>query len=607
MTTNNDVAQEIKKLPTRAEIPVEMKWQVNSIFATDADWEEAFLDCQALLKQAAGYEGTLGKGPRELLAFLNYETELMQKLDKLYLYAAMKRDEDNGNATYQGLKDRIEGLAIQCGAALAFVNPEILAVNPADLSLWLQNPALSLYARYLGEITRMAPHTRNAAEEEILALAGDLTSAPRNIFTLFNNADIKFPVITDEDGIQVEITHGNYIVLMESPDREVRKNAFKGLYQTYAATKNTLAAMLAANVKKNLFTTKVRNYQSVLSAALFGEEIPVKVYNGLIQGVRNNLPRFFQYLELRKKALGLDELHMYDIYTPLFQEKQRHIPYQEAVETVLEALKPLGEDYVNDAKKAFSEGWVDVLENQGKTSGAYSSGVYGTKPFILLNYQDNLNSVFTLAHELGHSMHSYYSNQNQPYIYSDYEIFVAEVASTVNETLLLKYLLNKETDKDKRLLLVNYYLDQFRGTVFRQTMFAEFEKIIHEHAEQGKPLSCEYFQQVYYQLNKDYFGDGMVVDQEIDMEWSRIPHFYRSFYVYKYATGFTAATALVQGILTEGETAVKHYRDFLSGGSSDTPINLLRRAGVDMENPETLDKAFQVYQEMLEELAKLID
>ena len=413
-------------------------------------------------------------------------------------------------------------------------------------------------------------------------------------------------MITDEDGNQVEITHGNYIVLMESQNREVRKAAFQGMYGAYGRAKNTLAATLAANVKKNVFQAKVRNYPSAISAALFGEEIPVKVYDQLIAGIRKHLPLFFEYLELRKKALGVEELHLYDVYTPLYQEKQRHIPYEEAVETVLAALAPLGEDYVRDARQAFSQGWVDVLENQGKTSGAYSSGVYGTKPFILLNYQYNLNSVFTLAHELGHSMHSYYSNQNQPYIYSDYEIFVAEVASTVNETLLLRHLLDQETDRQKRLLLVNYYLDQFRGTVFRQTMFAEFEKLIHQQAEKGLPLSCEYFQETYYQLNQDYFGSGMVIDREIDMEWSRIPHFYRSFYVYKYATGFTAATALVQGILEQGRPAVEKYRGFLAGGCSDSPINLLRRAGVDMTDAATLDRAFLVYADFLKELRALL-
>lgn len=600
------MTEEIKTLPARSEIPAELKWDVESVFADDAAWHTAFDECSARLADAKKFRGTLAKGSKQLAAFLEYQDEVCQKLEKLYLYANMKQDEDNANPTYQGLANKIQGLAVDLSTELSFANPEILAIDEKTLKSWLQTPELQLYTRYINEITRMAPHIRNSAEEEILALAGDLTGAPRSIFTMFNNADIKFPVIRDGEGKQVEITHGNYIVLMESRDREVRRAAFEGLYSTYAANKNTLAAMMTANIKKDVFQTKVRNYPTVLEAALFGEEIPTKVYTQLIASVRRNLPAFFEYLELRKKALGVDELHMYDVYVPMFEETDAEIPFEQARDTVLAALRPMGEEYVNIAGKAFTEGWIDVMENRGKTSGAYSSGVYGTKPFMLLNYQSNLDSMFTLAHELGHSMHSYYSNHNQPYVYSDYEIFVAEVASTVNETLLLRHLLDNETDRSRRLRLLNYYLDQFRGTVFRQTMFAEFEKIVHEHAEQGEPLSCEYYQQVYYQLNKDYFGDGMVVDQAIDMEWARIPHFYRSFYVYKYATGFTAASALAGGILTEGEPAVSRYKEFLSGGSSLSPIDLLKVAGVDMEDAATLDKAFAVYRSFLADLKSLL-
>ena len=600
------MSETVKTLPARSEIPQEMKWDVESVFADDNAWEKAYGECEELLKKADAYNGKLSESPKKLAEFLHYQDEVCQKLEKLYLYANMKQDEDNANPVYQGLCSKIQGLAVNLSAKLAFVNPEILAMDGEKLEAWLQEDCLKLYTRYIHEITRTAPHIRNAEEEEILALAGDLTSAPRNIFTMFNNADLKFPVITDEKGEKTEITHGNYIVLMQSQDREVRKAAFEGLYSAYEANQNSLAAMMTANIKKDLFHTKVRKYPSVLEAALFGEEIPVKVYEQLIAGVRKNLPAFFEYLRLRKKALGVDELHMYDIYVPMFNEDEADIPFAEAVETVLAALAPLGEEYIGIAKKAFSEGWVDVMENRGKTSGAYSSGVYGTKPFILLNYQNNLDSVFTLAHELGHSMHTYYSTNTQPYVYSDYEIFVAEVASTVNETLLLRYLLNKETDKNRRLRLINYYLDQFRGTVFRQTMFGEFEKIVHEHAEKGGALSCEYYRQVYYRLNKDYFGDEMVIDQAIDMEWSRIPHFYRSFYVYKYATGFTAASALANGILSEGKAAVDKYKQFLSGGSSLSPIDLLKVAGVDMEDPATLDKAFAVYRSFLEDLKAML-
>ncbi len=600
------MTETIKSLPARSEIPQELKWDVESVFSDDEAWEQAYTECAKLSEKADSYRGKLGKSADSLADFLHYQDTVCQKLEKLYLYANMKQDEDNANPIYQGLSDKIQGLAVRLSAALAFAEPEILAIDPQLLNRWCREEPLALYQRYLQEITRTAPHIRNAQEEEILALAGDLSAAPRNIFTMFNNADLKFPVITDEKGNETELTHGNYIVFMQSPDRNVRETAFRGLYGAYDAHKNSLAAMMTANIKKDLFHAKVRNYPSALEAALFNEEIPVKVYEQLIAGVRENLPDFFRYLQLRRKALGVDELHLYDIYVPLFQEQQTEIPYEEAKEIVLAALLPLGEEYQSVARRAFSDGWVDVMENRGKTSGAYSSGVYGTKPFILLNYQNNLDSVFTLAHELGHSMHTYFSNHTQPYVYSNYEIFVAEVASTVNETLLLRYLLNKETDTNRRLRLINYYLDQFRGTVFRQTMFAEFEKIVHEHAEQGRPLSCEYYRQVYYQLNRDYFGDGMVIDQAIDMEWSRIPHFYRSFYVYKYATGFTAASALAGGILEKGAPAVADYLKFLRGGCSHSPIELLRIAGVDMEDPATLNRAFAVYHQFLEDLADLL-
>lgn len=598
---------QIKKLPARGEVAAELKWDVESVFASDEAWEEALQQAGQLLTQTAAFAGRLGKSAETLAAYLSCREQLLQALDKLFLYTQMKRDEDNGNPTYQGLADRAQSLGVKVSAALAFEEPEFLAIPEDKLQAWLNLPGLAVYRRYFAELLRHKPHILNRREEELLALAGEVMAAPRNIFGMFNNADISFPTVTDENGEQVEITHGNYLTLMESPSREVRKNTFDGLYAAYAAYKNTLAAMLGANIKKNVFAAKARKFDSALAAALFGEEIPPAVYDNLIDGVRAHLPLFYRYLELRRRALGVEKLHLYDIYTPLAKERPREIPYQQAVQMVLEALAPLGEDYISAAQRAFSDGWVDVAENRGKTSGAYSSGAYGTKPFILLNYQGNLNSVFTLAHELGHSMHSYYSHQNQPYVYSDYEIFVAEVASTVNENLLLRYLLNREEDQAERMRLVNHYLDDFRGTVFRQTMFAEFEKTCHAAAEAGEALSCQYFQEVYYQLNLDYYGSEMAVDRAIDMEWARIPHFYRSFYVYKYATGMSAATALAQNILSGDSRKIADYIGFLSGGSSQSPIELLRGAGVDMESPETLQKAMQSFAEMTDELAKLLD
>lgn len=597
---------EIKTLPARADVPAELKWDVESVFADDAAWEAAFAAAEKQLASVAAYAGTLNRGAAHLAEYLQAKEALLTELDKVFLYAQMKRDEDNGNATYQELADRAQGLGVKISAAMAWEEPELLAIPEEELTAWLSTPELALYRRYFDEVLRLRPHILSQREEEILALSGEVMAAPRNIFGMFNNADIKFPTITDDEGRQVEITHGNYITLMENPNRDVRRATFEGLYATYAAHKNSLGAMYAANIKKNSFGAKVRNFDGALDSALFAEEIPASVYDSLIAGVRANLPLFFRYLELRRRALGVDKLHLYDIYVPLAKDKPREIPYEEAVDTVLAALSPLGDEYISVAKTAFTDGWVDVAENRGKTSGAYSSGVYGSKPFILLNYQGNLNSVFTLAHELGHSMHSYFSNKNQPYVYSDYEIFVAEVASTVNENLLLRYLRNKETDPAERMRLVNHYLDDFRGTVFRQTMFAEFEKITHAAAEAGEALSCQYFQNVYYQLNLDYFGADVAVDREIDMEWARIPHFYRAFYVYKYATGMSAATALAQNILSGDKARVDAYLGFLSGGSSKSPIELLRGAGVDMESPATLDLAMESFREMVDELEKLV-
>ncbi len=603
MTNNN---KEPQSLPARADVPAALKWDVESVFADDAAWNEAYEAAGALLEQVSAYAGTLAQSAERLQEYLKLREELLLALDKLFLYAQMKRDEDNADPVYQGLADRAQSLAVRTSAALAFEDPEFLAIGEAKLAAWLQKPELAVYRRFFDELLRQQPHIRSAAEEELLALAGEVCAAPRNIFGMFNNADIKFPVITNEKGEPVEMTHGNYLRLMESPDRSVRRAAFDGIYAAYGAAKNSLAAMLAANVKKDVFAAKARRHESSLAAALFGEDIPAAVYDNLIAGVRAHLPLFQRYLELRRRALKLEQLHLYDVYVPLAKESPRDIPYAEAVQTVLTALAPLGEEYISVAQTAFTDGWVDVAENRGKTSGAYSSGVYSTKPFILLNYQDNLNSVFTLAHELGHSMHSYFSHKNQPYIYADYEIFVAEVASTVNETLLLRYLLDKETDPAQRLLLVNHYLDDFRGTVFRQTMFAEFEKLIHAAAEAGEALSCQYFRDTYYQLNLDYFGPAVAVDQAIDMEWARIPHFYRSFYVYKYATGMSAATALAANILSGEPAKLAAYLGFLGGGCSQSPIDLLRGAGVDMESPQTLDRAMQTFGEMTDELERLL-
>ncbi|MCR6545606.1 oligoendopeptidase F [Dehalobacterium formicoaceticum] len=598
---------EDKKLKQREEIPKEYKWRLEEIYADDGQWEKDFAKIKEILPRMEGFRNKLGDSPQSLLGCLRLQDEIGQISDQVFVYANMRKDENNANSKYQGMKDRAQGLMVAIGEALSFIQPEILAIDSETLNEYLnREPGLSLYQFYLEEILRMKEHTLSPREEEIIAMSGELGAGPKNIFSMLNNADIKFPEITDEEGDRVAITHGNYIKFMESEERQVRMDAFKGLYDTYGKQKNTLGALLNASVKKDIFYARVHKYGSALEASLYDDNIPVRVYDNLIKTVRSHLGLFYRYVALRKRLLGLPELHMYDIYAPLVKEMKSKIPYEEAVTMVEKGLAPLGEIYLTDLKQGIRNGWVDVMENEGKTSGAYSWGAYGTHPYVLMNYQNNLDNVFTLAHELGHSLHSYYSWQTQPYIYSYYKIFVAEVASTVNETLLTKYLLANAADEKQKMYLINHYLEEFRGTVFRQTMFAEFEKIIHEKAEAGEPLTTEAFSEIYYQLNQDYYGPDMAMDQEIALEWARIPHFYNAFYVYKYATGFSAASALAQGILEEGQPAVDRYLKFLQSGGSDYPINLLQKAGVDMNEPHPIEQALKVFEEMLVEMEKMV-
>lgn len=594
-------------LPKREEIPAKYYWQLEKIYPTDDAWEQELSAIKAMLPKAADYQKDFCADADQLLATLVYKEELEKRLDKCYTYAAMRKDQDNANSKYQDMKNRIHSVAVEAGTAFSWFAPAVLALDPAALEAALDTPELAGYRRYMEEITRLRPHTRPAAEEEILAMTGEISSATNEIFGMANNADIKFPFVKNAQGEEVELTHGNYINFMESSDRDVRKNAFTALYDTYGKQKNTWAALLSNSVKRDVFYAKVRNYPSALEAALFDEKIPFQVYDQLIATVRKNLPAFFDYLKIRKECLGVEKLHMYDVYAPILPESRAHIPYEEAVEMVRAGLMPLGKDYVAILSQGVAGGWVDVMESAGKTSGAYSSGAYGTDPYVLMNYHGNLNSVFTLAHELGHSMHSYYSWHNQPFIYSYYGIFLAEIASTVNENLLCRHMLAHTDDREEKLSLINFYLEEFRGTVFRQTMFAEFEKIIHEEVERGGSLTYEKFSEIYYQLNLDYFGPDMAVDEAIALEWARIPHFYRGFYVYKYATGFSAATALAQQILTEGEAAATRYKEhFLKSGSSKDPIDTLKAAGVDMTTPAPIQAAFDVFRGYTEELKELL-
>lgn len=596
-----------KTLPKRSEVPAEHKWRLEDIYQTDAAWEEDLQKAKKLAEEIATKKGTLGQSAKHLHDALTLQDEVLQTLDRVYVYARMRRDEDNTNSTYQGLTDRATALSTQVYGAISYIQPEILAIPTDTLNQWTrQDEGLAHYRIMLDEITRFKPHTLSAEEEALLANMSEVASAPSKIFGMLNNADLKFPMITDENGEEVELTKGRYTHFMESKDRRVRKEAFEALYSTYGKFRNTIAASLTSSVKADVFYARTRKYPSALYSALFADNVDISVYDNLIATIHEHLPLMHRYISLRKKALGVGELHMYDLYVPIVPEVDMKIPYDQAVKTIKEALHPLGEDYGKVLEEGFTSGWIDVHENEGKTSGAYSWGAYTTHPFVLMNYQDNVNNMFTLAHEMGHALHSYYSNKNQPYTYADYKIFVAEVASTVNEALLMNHLLETTNDKHQRMYLINYYLEQFRGTVFRQTMFAEFEKIVHAKEEAGEPLTADSLNEIYRELNVAYHGPEMVIDKEIELEWERIPHFYRHFYVYKYATGFSAATSLSKQILEEGQPAVERYLQFLKGGSSDYPLNLLKNAGVDMTSPEPIREALAVFKSLIEELEQLI-
>jgi len=593
-------------LPARQDVPAEYKWRLEDIYPGNDHWERDLQSMQALLAEMAGYRGRLTESGAVLLEALRLQYSIQELGEKLYSYAHMRRDEDNANPVYQAMYDRAESLWVRVQTELSFIFPEIMTLGEEDLDRFMaEEKGLQLYSFVLNDLIRQKPHILSAREEEIIAMSGEVMNASSNIFDMFNNADLTFPPILDEEKKQVEVTHGRYTRLMESKDRRVRHDAFHSLYSSYGGMKNTLSAIFSASVKKDVFYSAVRKYPSSLAAALFADNIKVEVYDNLIGTVRRNLDKMYRYVSLRKKMLQLDEIHMYDLYVPMVKHPNWKISYPEAVVMVKEGLAPLGDDYVRAMSEGIESGWVDVYENRGKTSGAYSSGPYGVHPFILLNYQDNLNNVFTLAHELGHAMHSFYANMAQPYVYAHYKIFTAEVASIVNESLLMKYMLKQASDHGKKLYLLNYYLEQFRGTVYRQTMFAEFEKIIHQKVESGEALTSDLLGQVYYGLNADYYGPEMVVDREIALEWSRIPHFYSAFYVYKYATGFSAATFLASGILREGKPAVDRYLDFLSRGGSDYPLNLLKEAGVDMTAPGPVQEALDLFGSLLDQMEEL--
>ena len=593
-------------LCTREEIPAEAKWAIEDLYKNDDEWEADFTRLKEHLPELSAYEGRLGESAQTLLSMQRLCDKMNMLAEKVYVYANQRLHENTDNAVYQNLASRAQSLLVEMSERTSYIEPEIMGLPEGTIEKYLQeNGELRVYGQYFENMIRQKAHVLPGEMEKLLVSAGELAESPKDIFSMFNNADIRFPKITGEDDTDVEVTHGRFISLLQSKDQRVRKDAFEALYGVYEKFRNTLAATYRANVKQEVFFARARRYGSDLEAALDGSHIPVSVYDNLIHVVHEHLPLMHRYVKIRKKLLGLDELHMYDLYTPMTENSGEHFSFEDAKKTVLEGLAPMGEEYLSHLKDGFEHGWIDVYENQGKRSGAYSWGAYGTHPYVLLNYQGTLNDVFTLAHEMGHALHSWYSDETQPYIYAGYRIFVAEVASTCNEALLIHHLLKKAKDPKTKAYLINYFLEQFRTTLYRQTMFAEFEKSTHGLQEAGEALTAERLCSIYYDLNKAYFGEDICIDRQIEMEWARIPHFYTPFYVYQYATGFSAAIALSGKILREREAAVEQYKKFLKGGSSMYPLELLRLAGVDMEQKKPVEDALQVFSEYLNEMERL--
>lgn len=591
-----------ERIPKRSEVPEQFKWALEDIYATDEKWTEDLQKLKAMPERIAAFKGRLSESADTLYDFMQLSDEISVLCDSLGNYAQRRSDEDTANAKYQGFIGQLMNAYVAVNSAGSFETPEIISIEEDKLQEFYEDkPELKLYKRALDKLRRKKAHILSEAEEKILALTGEMGQSPENIYSMFSDADLRFPDAVDKDGKAHQVTHGSYIPLVQSEDRVLRKSAFESMYGTFDKFKNTCAATLSAQIKAVNFYAKARRYDSSLEAALDGTEVPVSVYKNLIEAVHDNMHYMYDYVALRKKLLGVDELHFYDLYTPVVPDADMKITFEEAKETVLKALAPMGEDYLAILKEGFENRWIDVYENEGKTSGAYSAGAR-VHPYVLLNHKDTLNCMFTLAHEMGHAIHSYLSNKKQPVVYSDYVIFVAEVASTCNEALLMQYLLKNTEDKKQRAYLINYFLEQFRTTLYRQTMFAEFELKINEMVAAGESLTAEGLNELYGELNKLYFGDGIVLDDEIKLEWARIPHFYYDYYVYQYATGYSAAIALSQRILKYGEPAVKDYIGFLKGGCSTDPISLLKGAGVDMATTQPINEALAMFGELVKEM-----
>ncbi|WEG73697.1 oligoendopeptidase F [Vagococcus intermedius] len=596
-----------QQLPKRLEVPSEMTWDLTTMFATDEAFNEALASFSSKIATVKAHQGKLKEGPSALLEAIEAIASISREFELLYVYSHLKNDQDTTNTAYQAMHAQASSLSAQVNEAMSWFEPELLQLSDDEIWRYFEEEAkLTEYSHFIETIISERPHILTEKEEALLAGASEIFGASSKAFSILNNADFKFPTVTNEEGQEVQLSHGLYGQLLESTNAKVREEAFKGMYSVYQQFQNTLATTLSNHVKGHNYKATVRNYSSAREAALSANHIPESVYDTLISVVRNNLPSLHRYVALRKKLLGLDALHMYDMYTPILGEAQIRYSYEEAKEKSLEALKPMGEEYLAIVKEAYDSRWIDVVENQGKRSGAYSSGCYDSAPYILMNWHDSLDQMYTLVHEMGHSVHSYLTRNNQPYMYGDYSIFLAEIASTTNENLLTEYLLETETDPQVRAYVLNRYLDGFKGTIFRQTQFAEFEHFIHTEDAKGVPLTSDYLNEYYGNLNEIYYGAAVEKDPEIAVEWSRIPHFYYNYYVYQYSTGFSAASALAEKIISEEEGALDKYLTFLKAGSSDYPIEVMKKAGVDMTSPTYIEEAMAVFNTRLAEFEELV-
>lgn len=599
-------------LPARADVPVAMTWDLSKIFATVEAWDASYATTEALIAQLPAFKGKLKRSGKQLLAFFTLRDQVGESLDRLYVYASMKADEDTANTSNQEREEKIRGLWTKFSAAVSFSTPELLSLKPERLDTFLaKTPALKLWKQQLDELNRERAHVRSPEVEELLAQQQLVAQGPQTIFGMFDNADIQFPMVKDAQGNEHQLTHGSYGVFLHSRDVVLRENTYKGMMETFEKSRNTVAAIYSAQVQANIFRARARRYGSSIEAALGPDNVPLSVYKSLIETAHAYLPVLHRFVELKRQELDKQgqlpggKIRMWDLYAPVVGSVDYKVDYAQAQKIILDAVKPLGAEYVDTLRDGFASRWVDVVENKGKRSGAYSGGAFGTAPYMLMNWKDKLEQMFTLAHEAGHSMHSFFSRKHQPFQYANYTIFVAEVASTCNEALLAHHLLETEKDPAVRRYLIDHQLDAFRATFFRQTLFAEFEMLAHEAAERGEALTADKLSEIFLDLNKKYYGSCVADDDPVKIEWARIPHFYNSFYVYKYATGISAATALSAQILAEGKPAVDRYLKFLSGGCSDFSINLLKGAGVDLSSPDAIKSALDVFTGYLDQLEAL--